>query len=468
MDPKRTETGTLARRVLCGATLHIAQRGPYLWEEFDLGLVGDAFSRMRDAGLELVRLPLVWECFQPRPLRISTTALHHLVEVLDRAASVHLAVLPCLFVGPWMGESFLPPWAVGPPGLPGKPVYSGGRRRELPRLALWSGPELLDAQRLLLSELTGAAAGHPALWGWEAAATPERAFGAAAAPLRCSWIRRHAEFLAERSGGLTVGASLDAADVPTLGPEIAASVDWIGIVPPAQPPAWSAGVLDSHLMPYLASLLHWLSGRRAVVHVLGVPSRPATDEHLEPALEALPTEEAVAGAAERLLELLPLADIEAVVAEVWADAGPKLAALPPFDRSQQEGLRGLMRADAKPKPVLGAFSGWISESSSRRLQPTDVPEAAPAGPSVQELLDRMGVSEPRPEGPRSSLLALPGGEDFEKLARELGLTDKPAPPPPGRHRGAAPPWADVEPEEVERGPEEHVPRLYRRYRDTLA
>jgi hypothetical protein len=461
MDQTRGERARALRRVSCGATLHLAQRGPYLWEDLDAGLIADALGRMADRGLELLRLPLVWESFQPRPGRVEPSALRGLVEVLDRAASAGLAVLPWLFVGPWMGLAFLPPWTVGPAGRGGLAGYSGGRRRELAPLDLWSDAELLEAQRRLILEVVGAAAGHPAVWGWEVASAPERAFGPAPLGRRASWIRRHAELLAERAEGTMVGASLDAEEAATLGPEIAASVSWIGIGSVSGGPAWAEGLLDPAALPFLASLLRWLSGRRAVLHGLGQPARPATDEPLAQDLEALPSEQETARHAERLLELVPLEDVEAVVAEVWADAGPRLRGLPPYDRQQAEGLRGLVRADGSAKPALGVLERWAMATEGRRR--ADEPDEEPAaGLSAEQLMAALGVPEP-PRPRTSSLLALPGGEEFEALAQDLGLKERRL-PAADRRRGAAPAWADVEPEEVENDPATAVPRLYRRFK----
>jgi hypothetical protein len=456
-----------APSVPCGVTLHLAERGPYLWEEADRRYAAAALARIAEAGVELVRLPLVWESFQPTPSRVAASSLGRLVELLDEADSVGLRVLPWLFVGPWMGLRLLPPWAVGPPGPGGRTVYTRGRRRELPGLDLWTEPAQLEAQGRLIDELGSALDGHPALWGWEVAAAPERAFGHAPLVVRADWLRRHAERIAGRPDAAPAGVSLDADEVATLGPAIASSVAWLGILPSLQTPPWAEeGLLDPYVLPYLACLLRWLSGRPALLHVLGRPGAPPEAE-LPPGVsrEALHTEAELGRAAERLLGLVPLAETAAVVARVWADPAPRLMRLPPFDREPLQALRGLVRADGARKPELEAFAAWAAGSHSARLHLREGLAAGPASEPPEAPADALaGLGLPTPPAHRSSpLLLLPGGEDYERLSRELGLAEgRPAGPP--RARGTAPAWADLEPGEVEADPAEHVPRLYRRFR----
>ena len=215
--------------------------------------------------------------------------------------------------------------------------------------------------------------------------------------------------------------------------------------------------------PFTASLLRWLTRRRVVLHGLGQAARPPGDVDLDREVAALPAEDEVARHAERALEALPLADLDAFVAQVWADAGAKLRDLAPYDRDAAAGLRGLVRDDGQPKPALEALQRWNAESSHRRLGTDDAETAPAAGPSADAWMAAMGVPDaPRPR--TSALLALPGGPEFERMAQDLGL--KPGrPQDAGRPRGAPPRWADVEPAEVESQPDVHVPRLYKRFRD---
>ena len=62
------------------------RKAMYWWSNFDAGEVREDFSIIRETGLKMVRIFLLWDDFQPEPTSISRDAVDNLVKVADAAA----------------------------------------------------------------------------------------------------------------------------------------------------------------------------------------------------------------------------------------------------------------------------------------------------------------------------------------------------------------------------------------------
>ena len=58
----------------------------YWWSNFDAGEVREEFAVIKDLGLKVVRIFLLWDDFQPDPTTVEKDKLAHLVTVADIAA----------------------------------------------------------------------------------------------------------------------------------------------------------------------------------------------------------------------------------------------------------------------------------------------------------------------------------------------------------------------------------------------
>ncbi len=101
------------------------------WADFDQAEVAADFERIAAAGLDSVRLFLLWEDFQPAPDEVDRQMLGRLVTVADLAARAGLAIVPTLFTGHMSGVNWIPAWALG--GIGRRRPLPGGVRRQCHR-----------------------------------------------------------------------------------------------------------------------------------------------------------------------------------------------------------------------------------------------------------------------------------------------------------------------------------------------
>ena len=62
------------------------KKAMYWWSNFDAGEVREEFAIIKEIGLNVVRLFLLWYDYQPEPVSVAKEQLEHLVTVADIAA----------------------------------------------------------------------------------------------------------------------------------------------------------------------------------------------------------------------------------------------------------------------------------------------------------------------------------------------------------------------------------------------
>ncbi|RLI45506.1 hypothetical protein DRO69_05150 [Candidatus Bathyarchaeota archaeon] len=99
-------------KFLLGVNYWPAKKAMYWWKNFDTKEVEDDFKFIRELGLDLVRIFLVWEDFQPYPDYVSQSALRKLAQVCDIAAENQLRLIITFFTGHMSGVNWIPEWAL--------------------------------------------------------------------------------------------------------------------------------------------------------------------------------------------------------------------------------------------------------------------------------------------------------------------------------------------------------------------
>src|SRR5512136_2856255 len=115
-------------KFILGANYWPAEKGVYWWREFDLSTGKRDFSLAAEYGLDLLRVFLLWEDFQPEINRISVKTLEDLVRVADLAQDRRIKILPVFFCGHMRAVNWLPSWMVETGKGGGRyPVFSMGK-----------------------------------------------------------------------------------------------------------------------------------------------------------------------------------------------------------------------------------------------------------------------------------------------------------------------------------------------------
>src|SRR3990170_4340354 len=107
------------------------RKAMYWWSNFDAGEAREEFAVIKEIGLNVVRLFLLWDDFQPEPTSVEKDKLENLVKVADIAAENNLGLDVTFFTGHMSGPNWSPRWLLDPnlpvPSRWGRQVVTEGR-----------------------------------------------------------------------------------------------------------------------------------------------------------------------------------------------------------------------------------------------------------------------------------------------------------------------------------------------------
>ncbi len=240
------------------------------WQKYDRAEVRKDFARIAGAGFDSIRIFLHWEHFQPRADRAETKMVHRLITTLDLALEAGLSVMPTLFTGHMSGANFIPSWALG--GDEGDArfrVVSEGRVVSAGLRNWYTDKVVVLAQESLCGELAGALADHPALFAWDLGNENSNCTRPPTRDHGRDWLLRMTDAIRAGDSDALVTIGLHMEDLEqdrNIGPAEAAKVcDFLTMHGYPGYAPWSRGPTDEALLPFLAALTSWLGGGTEVL-----------------------------------------------------------------------------------------------------------------------------------------------------------------------------------------------------------
>jgi endo-1,4-beta-mannosidase len=338
----------------------------YWWQRFDAAEVKRDFAEIRSAGFDSVRIFLLWEDFQPHPLRISSQAIGRLVTVADIAFARSLSLVPTFFTGHMSGVNWIPEWALE--SLSGRQrfrIVAGNRVVKAAPRNWFVDQEVIRAQTLLAGEVARALENHEGVWAWDlgnensnCVTPPNRQAG-------LDWLERITSTIrsADPAHPITIGLHMeDLEEDRKLGPKEAAQFcDFLCMHGYPIYAPWSRSRTDALLLPYLGLITKWLGSKDVLFEEFGAPTNTTTrDEKVVEVGFAQLTEKESADFTSSALSLLNEYGLIGGFLWCYADYSQSLWQLPPLDQAAHERHFGLWRFDGSRKPateVVASFAG---------------------------------------------------------------------------------------------------------------
>lgn len=395
------------KRFRVGVNYWPARTAMSWWSQFDRAEVAADFARIAASGLDSVRIFLTWEDFQPAPNEVDLEMLGRFVQVADLAAEHGLALVPTLFTGHMSGVNWIPAWALG--GADGDDrfrVISNGKVAHA-RLRNWyTDPAVTDAQALLAAETAAVVKGHEAIWVWDLGNENSNCVLPPTRAAARAWLARLSAAIrgADDDALVTVGLHMeDLEEDRRLGPSDASeSCDLLSMHGYPIYAPWAEGATDDQLVPFLARVTCWLGNGREVLFS-------------EFGLPTYRSGDTSRGRARE--DSTPLVD-ESAAAVYTANT-----------------LEGLRRAGCSGA-MLWCYSDYV-------------PALWDSPPFDRAPHERTFGLWRHDGSPKPAVAAVTAFVGAERCA--VGQADA---------------WIDIDRDEFRRDPKTHMPRLYRRYRDS--
>lgn len=368
------------------------RKAMYWWSNFDPAEVDDEFALISDLGLYAVRIFLLWDDFQPEPNKVSKTALSNLVTVADLAVKHQLGLDVTFFTGHMSGPNWAPRWLIAErEGWPspyfgfmrqvvsqGKIVPNGNYRN------MFTEPEALTAERLLLKTVVGALKGHQGVWIWNLGNEPDLFAWPSDAAQGRAWVREMTGIIKEIDDQTPVTIGMHASNVQMdtglRVHEVFAETDVAVMHAYPMYTDWARHPLDPEHVPFMTALTAHLAGKPVLMEEFGGPTnlRGTPSETWRWTAYGLEREQFMASEqdfAEYIRQVLPnVQAVGATGAILWcfADYAEELWELPPCRESRHERHFGLVRPDGTLKPHAEVVRQFAAQNPT--VQP--IPEYA--------------------------------------------------------------------------------------------
>jgi endo-1,4-beta-mannosidase len=341
------------------------RKAMYWWSNFEAGEVREEFEIIKEIGMSLVRIFLLWEDWQPSPDTVNPEALNNFETVCHTAADLGLSLDVTFFTGHMSGPSWAPEWMLhrDRPMLPGvKQVVSSQKLVDCGYANAYTDPATLAAEELLLRTVVSRFKDHPAIGLWNLGNEPDLFARPPDAATGRAWARRLTRLIKELDPTHQVTCGLH---VPSLTEDnglrvhdIFTEVDVPVIHGYPMYTPWAKGPLDSDFVPFLCALTTALCGKPTLMEEFGgcteAPGKASSvwqwTAYGQPREQFMASEEDFAAYIEQVLP--KLVEVAALGAMLWcyADYIPELYDLPPCKESRHERFFGLVRPDGSLKP----------------------------------------------------------------------------------------------------------------------
>lgn len=375
------------------------RKAMYWWSDFDAGEVREEFAIMQEIGLNVARLFLLWDDWQPTPDTVSKACLDNFGMVCDIAAQHNLGLDVTFFTGHMSGPNWAPGWMLeGPKPAWLRQLVSGGKVVESGYRNYFTDPMTRQAQRLQLETVVSAYKDHPAIWMWNLGNEPDLFAIAPDHETGRGWVREMVSLIKTIDPAHPVTCGLH---VASLGGNQALRIDQcfaetdVAVMHsyPMYTP-WARSPLDPDFVPYTCALTTALCGKPTLMEEFGGPTAAPGQESYtwewtaygQPRTQFMASEEDFA---EFIRATLPkLQEVGATGAMLWcfADYIEELWDKPPCSESRHERFFGLVRPNGTLKPhaqVIKEFAATrpTVQPASRRVEMDVTPDEYYANPN---------------------------------------------------------------------------------------
>jgi endo-1,4-beta-mannosidase len=373
----------LGESFVLGVNYWPRRKAMYWWSDFQAEEVREEFQIIEGLGLDLVRIFLLWEDWQPTPNTVDEGALSNLERVCDIAADLGLLLDVTFFTGHMSGPSWAPDWMLrrDQPVLPGvRQVVSGGQPVNCGYTNPFTDPMALSASERLLRTVVSRFKDHPAIGLWNLGNEPDLFARPPSAAHGQLWTRRMVHLIREIDALHPVTCGLHA---PSLFEDNGLRVNdvfaEVGLPVMHGYPMyvdWSAHPLDPDFVPFLCALTSALCDKPTLMEEFGgcteAPGRPSSvwqwTSYGRLRRQFMASEEDLAAYIEQVLP--KLVEVGATGAVLWcyADYAPELYDRPPCYQVWHERFFGLVRPDGSLKPHAAVLQRFAA--TNPQVQPT--------------------------------------------------------------------------------------------------
>ncbi|MBL0346676.1 cellulase family glycosylhydrolase [Candidatus Villigracilis affinis] len=375
------------------------RKAMYWWSDFDAGEVREEFSVIKEIGMNVVRLFLLWDDFQPEPNSVAKDKIDNLVKVADIAAENGLGLDITFFTGHMSGPNWSPRWLLGG-DLPPKAhdwirdIVSEGKKTDKGYRNMFHDEMALNATRLLLKTVVTTLKDHPAVWMWNLGNEPDLFAWPNSSDEGAAWVKEMVGLIKsiDPKHPVTIGLHGDGLhrDNGLRIDKVYANTDVAVMHSYPMYTPWARQPLDPDFVPFTCALTAALAGKPVLMEEFGgctaLPGEATytmkwTETNGREREQFMASEEDFAEFLRLTIPKLQHSGATGAMLWCYADYIPELWDVPPCQNSQHERFFGLVRPDGSLKP----HAKVIQEFAKTNPQVLPIPEYAKLAVDAEEF-----------------------------------------------------------------------------------
>ncbi len=361
------------------------KKAMYWWKDFERSEVENEFADIAALKLQVARIFLFWEDFQPTAERINDQALNNLGTVLEVAQQVGIQIMPTFFTGHMSGANWWPKWALLDRDMKQPPpirCIADGEVTQREGRDPYADPFMLEAERRLIAAVCRHFGDHPAIYSWNFSNEPDLFY----LPKSYTDGARWNAFVAtevRKYSSKPVSAGMH---MPTISgysgfrpDQLAPASDFLSMHGYSiyYGPTAEDDPLNSDVVPLLCLATEALGGKRVLFEEFGYASSEKGDvsefqtvrRSKGEVLQYFADDQAGGKYYREVLEKLACCGALGAFGWMFCDYHPSLWDKPPFDTHVHERFFGLTRYDRTVKP-----SGEAMRAFAERVAAGDIPQ----------------------------------------------------------------------------------------------
>jgi endo-1,4-beta-mannosidase len=349
------------------------RKAMYWWSNFERAEVEEEFAVIRDLGLKVVRIFLLWDDWQPTPDTVSAECLRNIEIVADIAVANNLGLDVTFFTGHMSGPNWSPRWLLGGSIAPeGRQIVSEHRIVNQGYRNPYSDSIALNAECLLLSTVVTRLRDHPGVWMWNLGNEPDLFAWPDTDAQGQAWVREMTSLIKSIDPTHPVTCGLHNANLVQSNhlriDQVYAETD-IAVMHtyPMYSMPISRSNLDTDYVPFACAVTAALAGKPCLMEEFGGCTAPPGQASFvaewellgKPRQQFMASEEDLAAFIKDTLDNLLENGTTGAMLWCYADYTPDLYDRPPCNEYRHERTFGLVRPDGSIKPhakVIQAFA----------------------------------------------------------------------------------------------------------------
>jgi len=376
------------------------RKAMYWWANFDADEVREEFAIIRELGMTVVRIFLLWDDWQKTPDTVDADCLKNLGTVCNIAAENGLGLDITFFTGHMSGPNWSPGWLLdhSEPLPAPKKLVSGGKEVNVWYRNYYTDEVAQQAQKLLVMTVMQEYHDHPGVWMWNLGNEPDLFAVAPTHEIGNRWLDEMLSLMRgiDHHHPITYGlhdASLLGKDAPRVDMTFSrADMSVMHAYPMYK--SFIDSPLDPLYVPFTCALTTALCGKPTLMEEFGGCTAPQGESSQMWEWNSYGSDRdqfmaSEADFADYIEKVLPnLVDAGAMGAVLWcyADYATELWDRPPLVESKHERHFGLVRPDGSLKPhaeVIKRFAATkpIVQPPKRPVELDITPDDYYASPS---------------------------------------------------------------------------------------